>query len=433
MTRLLKTLFLAAVLGCASVVSFAAGQLPINAYTFGVKADGATDDTVALQKAFDTGLPLQLPCGTIVTTATINLTIVANQGHQIFGCGSLSKIGTGTSKTIIKPSSAVSTAFFIDGTSIASVQGFRLRDFAIDMTNMTDASTRTGILQGRAYAGEYSNIQVVNDGTSKRAMKFTAGALQTTIDNVRGRIIELSGTSLGDAVTTLQFKNVWLYAGYVMNNAAGINVWGGVVDGSSDKFDLTNIAGLTITGVDIEGTGNYLNVHAGVTNVRSFANTWGGFSGTYKTGSAITGKNISLDDYDFLTGDGALTYREQSWTPVLNINAVTTGITYSGQGASCTRVGNRTACAVDIILSSKGAQVGAVTITGLPWAANAGFTQEFAFGNSNSSFTGTMYGRIAPSASTIQLIINNAGAAAAAADTNLTNTSILRSTFTYLN
>jgi len=60
------------------------GQDVVNAYQFGAKFDGSTDDTVAIQKAVATGLPVELPAGTSVLTQPITC---ATKGQRISGKG----------------------------------------------------------------------------------------------------------------------------------------------------------------------------------------------------------------------------------------------------------------------------------------------------------------------------------------------------------
>lgn len=69
-----------------------------------------------------------------------------------------------------------------------------------------------------------------------------------------------------------------------------------------------------------------------------------------------------------LSGGTALSnYAEGTWTPVLTFGGSSTGITYSTQNGSYTRIGNFVRCTFCIVLSSKGAQVGTALITGLPF------------------------------------------------------------------
>ena len=61
-------------------------------------------------------------------------------------------------------------------------------------------------------------------------------------------------------------------------------------------------------------------------------------------------------------------YEEGAWTPALDFGGVTTGITYSVQSGSYTKVGRLVFVAMQITLSSKGAAVGNAGLSGLPFA-----------------------------------------------------------------
>src|SRR5262249_20178021 len=71
-------------------------------------------------------------------------------------------------------------------------------------------------------------------------------------------------------------------------------------------------------------------------------------------------------------------YAEGTCTPVLTFGTLSTGITYTTQGCTFTRVGRLVFLTVNIVLSSKGSAVGSasIAVSGLP--GNAGDTFGFA-------------------------------------------------------
>lgn len=260
------------------------GLSPIDA---GATFDSIIDTTTAIQNCFNDGRPCYLPPGTANVTSNLNLTTAASHGQILYGAGPTSNTGTGTNKTIIKPSAAVTGGLFkIDGSGIGlSIQGWKFRDFTIDMTNMTDVSTNYGIRQMGAYGGNYDNIQVINDGSNKRGFKFETGAYTTVLNNCKSNLIEAAGTSLVNAVTTLSF-NGCAFAKFIGSQCVSLTFLHPIVQGALDKFDLTSISGITILSGDIEGTGNYLKVTgAAVSHVHSNGNEFSGFSGTYLSGT----------------------------------------------------------------------------------------------------------------------------------------------------
>lgn len=74
-------------------------------------------------------------------------------------------------------------------------------------------------------------------------------------------------------------------------------------------------------------------------------------------------------------------YEEGTWTIALTIGGSGTGITYSVQTGTYTKIGNRAICAGAMTLSSKGSSTGAVKISGFP----------FACGSSEPSTSATLY------------------------------------------
>jgi hypothetical protein len=258
-------------------------------------ATTGVDDTTALQNCADDGRRIHL-VGPYVITSTIDLDTAAAHGLVVFGNGPQSGSGTGTNKSVIRPSSAVSEVFKIDGSGIAlAIQNGRFRDFTVDMTNMTDAATSIAFRQMSAYGLTYDNVHVINDGASKLGWKFETGSYTTTMRQCRGERIVLLGTSLANAVTTLNmigcdFQQV--DAQYVV----GLNVYGGTVQGTGiNKFVLDDINGCSIMGVDVEGTGTYLVIGSNVAHLHSFANEFSGFSGTYSSGTPTD--SVLLDYY----------------------------------------------------------------------------------------------------------------------------------------
>jgi hypothetical protein len=115
----------------------------------------------------------------------------------------------------------------------------------------------------------------------------------------------------------------------------------------------------------------------------------------------------------------------QSWTPSLLFGGSSTGITFSSNFGSYTRIGPHVHADVSMTLSSKGAQAGAATITGLPLsvavtstgACYSGFWQNM------SGITSALIAAISASASTIQLFNTGGTSTAALTNTNFTNTS----------
>ena len=139
--------------------------------------------------------------------------------------------------------------------------------------------------------------------------------------------------------------------------------------------------------------------------------------------SAATDKKMA----PFVTG---------TWTPALNFGGATTGITYSVQVGTYTKIGRIVLLAATIVLSSKGTATGSATITGLPFTSLT---------NANSHFyAGTVYWRsmaangysimaiLPDNSAAISLYVSSASAnTVAATDANFGNTSEIILTMMY--
>jgi hypothetical protein len=211
-----------------------------NLKAYGAVGDGITDDTLALQTAINTGLPLYCPPGVYKTTATLTVSKPANDGQVVRGSGSWGlpdayNGSTGGGACIIRPSSAVSTVIKIDGTpftgggsQLSWVQGFGLENLVIDMTNMTDDAAHIAINQTQAWDVHYDHVRVINDGNYKRAWLLSGGAFTTALNQPYGRIIDLEGTNSTFEVTTITINNPDVLK-IIANYTTGVVVNGGAV------------------------------------------------------------------------------------------------------------------------------------------------------------------------------------------------------------
>jgi hypothetical protein len=128
---------------------------------------------------------------------------------------------------------------------------------------------------------------------------------------------------------------------------------------------------------------------------------------------------------------GGLVQTTGTWTPALAFGGSTTGITYTTQQGDWTRVGNMITVRFTILLSSKGAQTGNATISGLPFATNNGgnrFGGTWAFGG-GMAVSSSMVFSVAPGATTIDIF--DVGAQTTISNTAFTNTSNVQGTITY--
>jgi hypothetical protein len=123
-------------------------------------------------------------------------------------------------------------------------------------------------------------------------------------------------------------------------------------------------------------------------------------------------------------------YEEGTFTPTIAFGGGTTGITYTTQTGTYTKVGRKVSFFIRTVLSSKGSSVGAATITGLPFTS-AGF--EPCSVDPVTNLTGiTSLPFAGLSGTTLTIIwINGAGTRTSITDTAFTNTTELRISGTY--
>ena len=91
-------------------------------------------------------------------------------------------------------------------------------------------------------------------------------------------------------------------------------------------------------------------------------------------GNLIVGTSGKGIDFSATPGTGTsellADYEEGTWTPVLTGDTSSTGITYSGQVGRYVKIGNLVTVDISLTLSAKTLIVGAVIITGVPYAGH---------------------------------------------------------------
>lgn len=114
------------------------------------------------------------------------------------------------------------------------------------------------------------------------------------------------------------------------------------------------------------------------------------------------------------------------FTPAVAFGGSSTGVTYAARQGYLSRIGDRAFFELTVVLSSKGAQVGAATVTGLPVASNAASLNVAAITISNAdAFAATaitqLGGYISAGGSVINLTRYAAGAQTLLPDSDFTN------------
>lgn len=178
------------------------------------------------------------------------------------------------------------------------------------------------------------------------------------------------------------------------------------------KANLVN----QLTGTGTVATGSYtLTVPAtGTASLLGTAQTFSALK-TFSAGINLGDENLTV-------------YDEGTWTPGLIIGATSTGIVYSFQVGTYTRIGRLVFYTLDLRLSSKGSNVGNLGVTGLPFAAAANNSYAWL---KWTNFATAIGGLMLQSAASTQFSLSYLAAAGGtsvglATDTLLTNTTIFQ-------
>lgn len=142
------------------------------------------------------------------------------------------------------------------------------------------------------------------------------------------------------------------------------------------------------------------------------------------TQSASTNAN-TLDDYE-----------KGTWTPSLTFGGGSTGMTYSAQVGTYTKIGNACATQLYLLLTAKGSSTGNAVVGGLPFASNNTANQnQFVplYGNNlNAAIACFAMGLVSPNASSFTVYNMAAGAIGAYSQGTFNNNSDIGGNFTYL-
>jgi len=205
-------------------------------------------------------------------------------------------------------------------------------------------------------------------------------------------------------------------------------------DGTSNQALVTNGSG-TLSWATASASPGGSNTQLQYNNAGAF----GGISGVTSDGTRITASTtIGVGGATPSTSGSGITfpatasassdantlddYEEGTFTPDVNIGGATTGITYTGRAGKYTKIGNLVYVSLGVVLSSKGALSGDITIAGLPFAsANTDYREPYWRGTSNNfaDFSATV------TSSATTLLVRNPTTTANITNTTLANNSVL--------
>jgi hypothetical protein len=258
---------------------------------FGAVGNGVADDTAAFAAAIAASKHIYIPEGTYL----VDTVAVTGNGYSVVGASPVT--------TVIKARTSATTKLF----DVHGVSGYArentFRNFTLDMTNMNNAGTSYGLYLNYAFNLSFEQIKVIGDSTAKIALfaestglvrgVYTSVFSNCDFSSLTGKI-KLAGVSLSDAITTFTFVGC-AFGACIADNVVSISFVQPIAQGALDKFTLNNVAGFTIVGGDIEGSGTAYVFGTNVNHFASINNEFSGFSGTYKSGTFDGG--YLLDSY----------------------------------------------------------------------------------------------------------------------------------------
>jgi len=231
--------------------------------------------------------------------------------------------------------------------------------------------------------------------------------------------IEISGgefeAASGACIESYATQLLGSPAGAVISLTLTANVFVATVGNNLLKFNFS-ASPITSTGNFYANSGVTPAI-AGLSTTFSFNSIGDFFNSTPTSGIPTT----QFTSYDFGT-----------FTPNLTVNGSPTGVTYATQTGLFRRVGNVVNFSILIVLTSKGAGTGIVSITGLPYASTTSLAQAVMPPFSTNIVGTTSVGALIAVGSTIiQLQNNNVNFSSSLTDANISDNTQFRLTGTY--
>lgn len=280
-------------------------------------------------------------------------------------------------------------------------------------------------------SGSYFTASVVNSTIVVKGAGPAGADLTTTVATY---VSPTQVTLTAAASTTVTVSNFWVLPDNNGGTAIGLVCLSNALNG----VYIDNSQNNTFVGLLAE-----TNTVAGIKHdVRQQNNTY--FGGDIAEANGTDFLSVAGSGYAALFGvqlgtinDAAGTtqfYRsgKGTFTPVVTINGSAVGVTGSFTG-EWERIGNRIQGTVRITLTSKGASVGTVQLTGMPVIADASWNNGLSFAvlQNFTGLTGAIMGRVGAGTSIVSFYQTGAAGEVALTDAQLTNTTGFTFTFNY--
>lgn len=342
-------------------------------------------------------------------TATFSGAITGNGG------AALSTLGVGLTAN----ANTIVEIGYMGGTNHVAGIDFHTSATSVDFDARILASGNTGVIgagkldisatAGAFFTGEVNTVTniVANTAASATAHSFmlnnSAGAASLLIGGAGNTTINFDDSKTFSLrkvakANILDFSYTAAAAIWTLNNTGAVSMTSGLDFGSNSigagpSADLSKHIALYSTTYGFNITNGALGYIVPTSSKHQFTvnnviaaeidatllNLPIGQIGFPATQIASAGANV-LDDYE-----------EGTWTPALAINGSATGITYTTQQGVYTKVGRKVHVQGRITLSNKGASVGVVLITGLPFTVNATYfgPGSLSYGSGFAALAGT--------------------------------------------
>lgn len=128
-------------------------------------------------------------------------------------------------------------------------------------------------------------------------------------------------------------------------------------------------------------------------------------------------------------------YSEGTWTPTVSFGGSSTGVLYSLQEGSYTKIGDTVYVTAVMTLTDKGSSNGNAKLEGLPFTAKdttvSGQALNFSYANNMTGLTSALTGLLTNNSTTVSVYNWSATGAASTTDGNFTGTTSLRFSATY--
>ena len=342
-----------------------------------------------------------------------NVTTNANLTGPITSVGNTTSIAsqTGTGTTFAMSASPTFTGT-VGAVDITTTGNTILGNASTDTLNVgngglvKDASGNVGI----GTASPVAKLDI-RDTTAVMQLKSNTGtnAVYATINNTGGDFYIGRDNSAGGT-----FGTAAAYASVLYSSGAYPMVF---FTNATERMRIDSTGASTFT-----GTGKFATT-IGVGNATPSAS---GSGITFPATQSASSDANTLDDYE-----------EGTWTPTLTFAGVTTGITYSTQNGSYTKVGRLVSLRAVISLSNKGSASGPAYITGVPFtpadATSAGRTTGSIYMGAGTGLANLFLQPLIISETSNKIDLNtfNGTADGNIANTNFTNTSYIVIQFSY--